>query len=217
MSELVSKHYDEKYFERQRTMGEFGGWANQTKFIDYISNDSNVLDFGCGGGYLLNNLKCSKKVGVEINPAAIEMAKKNGVEVFTTAEDVPDEYVDVVISNNVLEHTLQPLTELKSLYKKLKPGGKIIFVVPCDSIRYAYKPKDVNNHLYSWSPMNIGNLFIEAGFSVLESKPYIHKWPPKRKWIVKVGGRFLFDIACSIYGRINRKWFQVKVVAEKKA
>jgi len=27
--------------------------------------------------------------------------------------------------------------------------------------------------------MCIGNLDTEAGFSVIESRPYIHKWPPK--------------------------------------
>ncbi|MFN5838937.1 MAG: hypothetical protein ACK47J_20015, partial [Pseudanabaena sp.] len=120
-----------------------------------------------------------------------------------------------IISDNALEHTLQPLQELKSLYKKLKTGGKIIFVVPCEAISYSYKPNDINHHLYSWSPMCIGNLFTEAGFSVIESKPYIHKWPPKYQLIAKIGGRPLFEIACHIFGRIERTWFQVRVIGEK--
>jgi SAM-dependent methyltransferase len=136
--------------------------------------------------------------------------------VFGSVEEVPDDYVDVIISNNALEHTLQPLEELKSLYKKLKVGGKIIFVVPCESINYSYKANDINHHLYSWSPMCIGNLFTEAGFSVIESQSYIHKWPPKYRLIAKLGGRSLFEIACRIYGRIERSWFQVRVIAEKK-
>jgi SAM-dependent methyltransferase len=216
MSDLVSPHYDDRYFRWQASIGEFGGWANQTKYLKYISANSNVLDFGCGGGFLLKNLNCSKKVGIEVNPSAAEVAKKNGVEVFARVEDVPNEYVDVIISNNALEHTLQPLEELKSLYKKLQRGGKIIFVVPCESISYAYKPKDINHHLFTWSPMCIGNLFEEAGFSVLESKPYMHKWPPKYRIIARLGGRSLFELACRIYARLERTWFQVRVVAEKK-
>ena len=51
MSEKVSEHYDDDYFDWQAEAGEFGGWANQTKFVDYISKDDVVLDFGCGGGY----------------------------------------------------------------------------------------------------------------------------------------------------------------------
>jgi hypothetical protein len=64
--------------------------------------------------------------------------------------------------------------------------------------------------------MCIGNLFTEAGFSVIESQSYIHKWPPKYRLIAKLGGRSLFEIACRIYGRIERSWFQVRVIAEKK-
>jgi SAM-dependent methyltransferase len=216
MSDLISTHYDKDYFDWQASIGEFGGWANQTKFIEHISNTSKVLDFGCGGGFLLKSINCGKKVGVEVNPAAAETARKNGIEVFSSLEQVPDEYVDIIISNNALEHTLQPFKELKSLFAKLKVSGKIIFVVPCESITYSYKPNDINHHLYSWSPMCIGNLFTEAGFSIIESRPYIHKWPPMYKVIANVGGRRLFEIACRIYGRMERSWFQVRVIAERK-
>lgn len=215
MSGRASTHYDDRYFDWQFPIAEFGGWANQSIFRDYISSDSRVLDFGCAGGFLLKGLNCSKKVGVETNPSAVEVARKNGIEVFNRAEDIPDEYVDVIISNNVLEHTLQPLEELKLLYRKLRAGGKIVFVVPCESIRMSYRPNDINHHLYSWSPMSIGNLFTEAGFSVLESKPYMRKWPPAYRLIAKVGGRKLFELACSIYGRLERSWLQVRIVAEK--
>jgi SAM-dependent methyltransferase len=217
MPQLSSTHYDGRYFDWQAPQGEFGGWANQTKFQNYISNDSKVLDFGCGGGFLIKSIGCSKRVGVEVNPAAVAVARQNGIEVYTRVADVPDDYVDVIISNSALEHTLQPLEELKSLYRKLQAGGKIIFVVPCESISHRYKRNDINHHLYSWSPMSIGNLFTEAGFSVIESKAYIHKWPPKYRTIATLGGRTLFELACRIYGRIERSWFQIKVVAEKPA
>ena len=216
MSGRVSNHYDKQYFDWQSSMGEFSAWADQSKFSKYITPDSTVLDFGCGGGFLLKSFNCGKKLGVEVNMAAAEIARKNGVEVFSAVEEVPDDYVDVVISNNALEHTLQPLEELKQLSRKMQGDGKIIFVVPCESISHSYKANDVNHHLYSWSPMCIGNLFTEAGLSVIESEPYIHKWPPKYEFIAKIGGRSLFDIACRIYGRIERSWFQVRVIAEKK-
>lgn len=117
-------------------------------------------------------MKCNKKVGVEVNPAAAEVLKQNGIEVFQNADDIPDEYVDVEISNSALEHTLHPFEELKSLNRKLRKGGKIIFVVPCEAISHAYKPNDMNHHLFSWSPMCIGNLFTEAGFTLIEAKAY---------------------------------------------
>jgi SAM-dependent methyltransferase len=216
MSELASTHYDDAYFKWQVEMGKFGGWAHLPKFSKFISRETRVLDFGCGGGFLLKALECKKKVGVEVNSAAIATAKENGIEVYCRVADIPDAYVDLIISDNALEHTLHPLEELKIMHRKLAGGGKIVFVVPCESISFRYRPNDINHHLYSWSPMCLGNLFSEAGFSVIESKPYIHKWPPRYDLIRKIGGRKLFDIACFIYGRLERSWFQVRIVAEKK-
>lgn len=217
MSDRVSEHYDDDYFNWQSEAGEFGGWANQTKFIKYITQDDVVLDFGCGGGYLLKNIDCKKRLGVEINPLAAETAKRNGVEVYSKVEDVQDESIDVIISNHALEHALQPLDELRELKKKLKVGGKVIFVVPCENISMRYKSDDINHHLYSWSPMCLGNLFVEAGYSLIESKAYIHKWPKRSVLIRRIGGRRLFDLACRIYGRLSRSSFQVRAVGKKDA
>ena len=211
---MANSHYDDQYFNWQKSIGEFGGWANKTKFATHISKDHVVMDFGCGGGYLLKNFECKKKLGVEINPAAAETARKNGLEVYNQVVEVADNFVDVIISNNALEHTHHPLDELKNLYQKLKTGGKIVFVVPCENISSKYKPDDINQHLYSWSPMNIGNLFTLAGFKVIESSPYIHKWPPFYILFARLG-RKIFDFVCKIYGRYERTWFQVLVVAEK--
>jgi SAM-dependent methyltransferase len=98
MPDLISPHYDDKYFAWQAPLGKFGGWANQSKFIEFISPESRALDFGCGGGYLLKNRQCGKKVGVEVNPSAIATARANGLEVFGSLGEVPNGYVDVIVS-----------------------------------------------------------------------------------------------------------------------
>lgn len=63
-------------------------------------------------------------MGIEINPLAVETARNNGIEIFQNVDDIPDESIDVVILDNTLEYTLQPLEELKSIYRKLKNAGK---------------------------------------------------------------------------------------------
>ena len=215
----TSTHYDqqagEDYFDFQASIGEFGGWANVTKFSDYVASGDTVLDFGCGGGYLLKNLTCARRIGVEVNPAAAEVARDNGVEVYLDTDEVPDGSIDVIVSNNALEHTLQPLDELKRLLPKLREGGRLVFVVPCESIHYEYKPKDINHHLYSWSPMCLGNLLTEAGYDLEESRPYIHKWPKRYRKVAKLFGRSGFELACRVKGRLDRKWFQVRAVARR--
>ncbi|MCP4535637.1 MAG: class I SAM-dependent methyltransferase [Chloroflexi bacterium] len=211
----ASEHYNKEYFDWQCSIGEFGGWANLTKFEKYIRPHFNILDFGCGGGYLLSNIVCKGKMGIEINEGARRQAVQLGLDIYTTTSQIQDDWADIIISNNALEHTLHPLLELEALYPKLKSGGYIVFVVPCESIHYKYIPNHISYHLYSWSPMCIGNLFTEAGFVVQESKPYFHKWPPKYRAIARLGGRKLFEISCKITGYVRQKWIQVRVVARK--
>lgn len=76
-----SPHYNSDYFDWQKTKGGggFGGWAEPHKFFQYISMDAVVIDFGCGGGFLLDRLKCREKIGIEPNPAAAISVKNLGI------------------------------------------------------------------------------------------------------------------------------------------
>ena len=193
----TSNNYDKTYFVWQTESGKFGGRANSFLFKKFVKLEDTVIDFGCGGGYLLSKLKCKNRLGIEINENAHEQIKKNGVLPYKSPKELlrkkGEEFADIIISNNALEHTPNPLLELKSLYPILKKGGKIHFVVPCDNVHFRWKPNDINFHLYSWSPMNIGNLFVEAGYDVVFSKPYIHKWPPLYKYWQKIFGWTIFN------------------------
>jgi SAM-dependent methyltransferase len=216
----ASEHYNSDYFEWQRQIGLFGGKANTFKFNRSIKPNDTVIDFGCGGGFLLKNLNCSERLGIEVNESAHQQIIENGVRPFISPkallEERGAECADVIVSNNALEHTLNPLLELKSLHPLLKKGGKVHFVVPCDNISYRWKANDINFHLYSWSPMNLGNLFVETGFEVIEVRPYIHKWPPFYQKIHKVFGWSVFNLLCRIWGRVERSWYQVEIVATTK-
>ena len=214
----VSQYYDQDYFNWQKNIGAFGGWANSSKFFDTVKKTDVVVDFGCGGGFLLNNLQCAVKVGIEPNASAAETIQGQGVRHFLSVAEalagLGESSVDVIISNHALEHTLNPLQELKDLRRLLKVGGLIHFYVPCDSVKYRYNPKDINYHLFSWSPQNFGNLFHEAGFEVQHAKAYIHKWPPFYRFFARLG-RPVFDLVCHLYARVERSWFQVQVKAKK--
>lgn len=211
----MNEHYDENYFNWQKNIGAFGGWANLVKFENFISAEMDVMDFGCGGGFLLKNINCNNKIGIEINDEARKSLDNFGIKSFKYVQDAPDNWADCIISNHALEHVNDPLNQIILLKSKLKKGGRIVFVVPCDSIKCKYIPNNINYHLFSWSPMNLGNLFTEAGYKVIESKPFIHKWPAHYHKIAKIFGKSMFNLICRIYGHVENSWFQVRVVAEK--
>jgi SAM-dependent methyltransferase len=197
--------YDAAYFEWQQTSGKFGGWANVDKYRTTIAPEDRVLDFGCGGGFLLANLNCVGRFGITVFANANEAMQSLG----------PGS-LDVIISDNALEHALEPWRELQLLRPLLKPGGRLHFVVPCESIGWRFKSDDINQHVYSWSPQSFGNLLKAAGFDVVHSRPYIHKWPPRgmARHLSKLG-RPVFNAAARIWGHIDRRWFQVEALAKR--
>lgn len=208
-------YYDETYFEFQKAIGEFSGWAETPKFVSYISPYDTVIDFGCGGGYILKNINCAKKIGVEINDVARSFAEKNnGILAVKFVEDLEDSVADVIISNHALEHCFSPREELVNLLKKVKPGGRVIFFVPHECIANKWFPSDVNKHLYTWNPMTLGNLFLSAGYEIESVRPFYHIWPPFYLRIAKLGQR-IFHLLSFISGFLRKKNSQVKIVARR--
>lgn len=181
---MAEQHYDEAYWAFQKEIGRIGGLLNKFKFSDHVKPEHIVLDFGCGGGYLLANFAAARRIGVELNPHARAQAAAQGIEVYSSLSDLSSNSVDRIISNHALEHVENPLAILKELQRVLKPKGVAVLVLPCEQpseAGYYWKPNDINNHLFTWCPMTFGNLCTAAGFKVLDSKDFQHQWIPNYK------------------------------------
>jgi SAM-dependent methyltransferase len=211
----LSNHYDDAYFRWQSELGLFTGQLEAIKFNPFLSQEHALLDFGCGGGFLLAALDCKSKLGVEINSAGRRSAAALGIATVPALDDVPNSSIDVAISNHALEHVSSPLDVLKGVFAKLKPGGIAVFVVPCERYDTAYMPGNVDQHLYTWSPMNLGNLFRHSGFDIHEVKRIPHRWPPFVRGIDRIAGRAMCNLICEIYGRLRPKMTQIRIVARR--
>src|SRR3954468_17667542 len=134
-----SDHYKgaagSRYFEWQNRNAGVTGKIEARKFLAYVKPTDAVLDFGCGGGHVLRNLNCARRIGVEINPAARKVAAEAGIECHDSIASIGDNSLDVVISNHALEHVVAPIFTLKALLSKLKPSGFLVLCVPLDDWR----------------------------------------------------------------------------------
>lgn len=170
-------------------------------FRPYIRSDMTVVEFGSGGGYLLDNLQAKEKIGIEINDAARAEAKKIGINSVKYISDIPDDYADIIISTSVLEHVENPFGALKELKGKLKDGGRIVFHVPNESCDTEYVRSEVNNHLYTWNCLTLGNLFKAAGYFVYSVQKVQEVWPKHFLEIERQVSSELFETLCEIGGK----------------
>ncbi len=206
--------YDEKYYEWQKKIGEFGGKANLFKFSKYITPVDVVLDFGCGGGFLLQEIQtCGERIGVELNDTARADAESKGVNCYKYLEDVPDASVDIVISNHALEHVDNPVGIILQMKRVVRTHGKIVIVVPHETNDDVIS-NDINMHLYTWAPQNIYNLMKFCGLSVQSAERIRHRWVPYYMSIQRVLGWEIFHCLCYLWSCLVRN-YQTRVVAVK--
>ena len=201
--------------------GRFGdhmeiGRRYQSKYFQPVAGaDRVVCDFGCGDGTILRELPAARRLGIEVNPACWDRIKARNehldvpVEVFEKPEDVPSECADAVVSNHCLEHVPSPLDSLRELRRILKPGGNLALVVPYDDWRagknHSWRAQDPDFHLFTWSPMNLGNLLLEAGFEVQEVEIKSFAWSPRIFWVHRTFGRAAFELAGTLLSRLRQR------------
>jgi SAM-dependent methyltransferase len=122
--------------------------------------DLQVLDAGCGTGYLSRKLqeKGAKVTGVDLSEKMIEIARKNNphidfhVDSCSEMADIPSGHFDLLISNYVMMDTPELQETMDTFCRVLKPRGKavLIFSHPCFPQSKA-TISEINNHVtYSW-------------------------------------------------------------------
>ncbi len=215
------KAYYESKFGKSMQLGRI--W--QTRYFrPFCADDRVLLDLGCANGLFLRILPARVRIGIEINPVAREecdaicRAESIPIELHERLNTVESNRVDVVISNHCLEHMVHPYEALKEIRRVLKPGGILVLVTPFDDYRAKangiWKPGNKDNHLYTWNPVNIGNLLVEAKFSIRNIRLSKAAWSPRIFWVHRYFGDKLFKWACTAYGYFSHRQ-EVFSLAEK--
>jgi SAM-dependent methyltransferase len=94
-----------------------------------------ILDVGCGlGMYVTRFREFSDEVfGVDIDEEKVEIASKtlpNIVEAPAESLPFPDEYFDVILLHEVIEHVESDRQTIREAVRCLRPGGEVVIFAP---------------------------------------------------------------------------------------
>lgn len=135
-----------------------------TKAIEFIKDGNCVLEIGSGAGSFIKQLISKRTVsytGLELNPAAIEKARKESIYLMNEllsehAKKYTSTY-DIVCSFQVYEH----ISDIDSLFadsiRSLKPNGLLIVSVPNNDLSCIRHNKHESRYLNM--PPHHTNLF----------------------------------------------------------
>lgn len=106
----------------------------------YVHTNDTVVDIACGFGEFINNIKCSKKIAIDINPESVKYVNKDVEMLHGDCISVlknSNIKADVIFTSNFLEHLpnrggLEQL--LTEIYNSLNENGRYMILGP--NLRY---------------------------------------------------------------------------------
>jgi len=137
----MSKFY-EKYWSDNKNeyLSDFNlKWPKLKKFIP-LERGVVIVDFGCGNGRVIQEMKKINSQAEYIGLDVSEMALKSAAAIlpdckFYKIEDggnlpLENNFVDFVFSSEVIEHIYDTENAFSEISRILKPGGKLLLTTP---------------------------------------------------------------------------------------
>lgn len=127
-----------------------------------------IVDIGMGFGNMLSYSKalgCVKSYGIELSELRIRYAEENfGITSFDSLNNFENNSIDLIISNQSLEHIAEVRKTLDLMEQKLSVGGLIYIAVPNSSKEKIFLKKG------AYQPLEHINSFIPNSKLFLFSK-----------------------------------------------
>jgi 2-polyprenyl-3-methyl-5-hydroxy-6-metoxy-1,4-benzoquinol methylase len=177
--------------------------VDRSEMFRYIpSNAKRMLEVGCSTGNFASIVKSYMDIevwGIEIDALSAEIAKTKMSKVIvndvkTALKELPDEYFDCIVFNDVLEHLVDPWDILNEIKKHLSKEGVIVASIPnflefnniykiIRTADWEYQEYGIldNTHLRFFTKKSIIRMFEKCGYSILKIEG-INPMATGRKW-----------------------------------
>ncbi|MBN9690118.1 MAG: class I SAM-dependent methyltransferase [Verrucomicrobia bacterium] len=142
--------------------------ARAELFQSQVSATDVVLEWGCGFGWNLAELRCARKLGHDVAVQLAPSVQAFGAEFVADPRALAVQSCDAIVCHHALEHVPDPRDVLVAIRRLLKPQGRLLLAVPFEQERRyrRFDPSEPNHHLYSWNVQTLGNLLTVAGFQI---------------------------------------------------
>jgi 2-polyprenyl-3-methyl-5-hydroxy-6-metoxy-1,4-benzoquinol methylase len=163
--------------------------------IEQFVNTGRLLEVGFGSGAMLeeSNKKGWKVVGLEIDQSCVIRMINQGISAFCSDllnYDGKLSSFDVIGMYNVIEHTLDPVANLRKSFSLLKAGGILVLRLP--DTEAGGPPASLLAHVYHFNAHTIMVLLRKCGFEILRIESF-GLWKPKKypgeQWSMNVVSR----------------------------
>jgi 2-polyprenyl-3-methyl-5-hydroxy-6-metoxy-1,4-benzoquinol methylase len=141
------------------------------------------LDVGCGGGALLRDMQALgwSCFGIDLSDQSIkssrERAPRASVRKALLNDLVEESFYDLIVLSHVLEHLPNPMSSLEQCLRLLRPGGKLLVVVPNIASAEArlfgrsWLGLEIPRHLIHFTERTARNVIERAGFQIKRVRP----------------------------------------------
>jgi arsenite methyltransferase len=197
-----------------------------------------VLDLGSGGGIdcFLSARQVGPQgrvIGLDMTPEMIKLARQNAKKIgasnvefrYGEMEDMPlpDESVDVIISNCVINLSPDKGEVFSEAYRVLRPGGRLAV---SDIVTYGPLPEIVRSNLEAWAGCVSGALdetvyldkMRQAGFTEVEvtarNFAEVEQWAELDE-AQEIAQNLDESVVSQFMGQLGGKIASIKVVARK--
>jgi SAM-dependent methyltransferase len=126
-----------------------------------------AVDFGAGDGTFAAAMwrRGMQVTCVETDPGLREALVRRGFRCVSSLDGLEEGCFDFAYSTNVLEHIGDDAAALRSLYARLRPGGRLLLYVPAFQLLYSSMDERVG-HQRRYRRSGLVELLGAAGFEV---------------------------------------------------
>lgn len=195
-----------------RLMGILPFWKDFAgRFILWLeyTPGGKLLEIGCGNGEYLKRMESLgwDVQGIEPDAEAARIAREQHRVPVTVARleeaDLPDNSLNAIIIQHVLEHVPNPIKLLRRCLCLLKPGGQLIILTPnLESLGHRLFNKswvhlDPPRHFFLFSSSSLEASIKQAGFNIVQnnSKVRFHftSWTWVASRMINLKGKYSED------------------------